>query len=90
MERTLTVTEAARNFSDLINRAFYRGESTRLIRSGEVVAKIVPVAGDTVLGCDLAERWDSLPHLSKREAESFAKDISDARDSVGAPQDRWD
>jgi len=90
MDHTLTVTEAARNFADLINRAYYRGESTTLIRSGEAVARIVPMAANTVLGCRLAERWETYPHLSEHEAQAFEKDIIESRKSVGAPQDRWD
>ena len=42
METTLTVTEAALAFSDLINRVVYRGDTAILTRNGMVVAQIVP------------------------------------------------
>ena len=37
---TLSVTEAARNFSDLVNRAFYQGSHFRLTRGGRAVAEL--------------------------------------------------
>lgn len=36
----VTATEAVRNFSDLLNRIRYRGESFDIERNGEVVARI--------------------------------------------------
>ena len=41
----MTVTEAARNFSDLVNRVYYRGESTILTRNGVPVAYL-PFEGE--------------------------------------------
>jgi antitoxin (DNA-binding transcriptional repressor) of toxin-antitoxin stability system len=40
--RTLSVTEAARNFSDLINRVHFRGESALLLKGGRPMARVVP------------------------------------------------
>ena len=48
-DRRVTVTEAARNFSDLVNRVFYRGESAMLIRNGVTVARLVPPEPETVV-----------------------------------------
>lgn len=40
---SVSATEAARQFSDLLNRVRYRGESFEIVRGGEVVARIVPI-----------------------------------------------
>ena len=40
MDTTITATEAARRFSDLLNRVRYRGETFRIVRSGEEVAQL--------------------------------------------------
>ncbi|MCP3959156.1 MAG: type II toxin-antitoxin system prevent-host-death family antitoxin [bacterium] len=40
MSTTITATEAARRFSDLLNRVRYRGEIFRIVRSGEEVAQL--------------------------------------------------
>lgn len=40
MSSTITATEAARRFSDLLNRVRYRGESFLITRGGEEVAKL--------------------------------------------------
>jgi prevent-host-death family protein len=42
--RTITVTEASRNFADCVNRARYQGVTFILQRNGVPVARIVPEA----------------------------------------------
>ncbi len=44
MSTPITATEAARRFSDLMNRAHYRGEVFRIVRSGEEMAQLTAVA----------------------------------------------
>jgi len=39
---TLPVTEARKNFSDLVNRVAFQGERVKLQRNGKVVAALVP------------------------------------------------
>ena len=50
---SITVTEAARNFSDCINRARYQGTTFILHKNGVAVARIVPEPGSADLGPDL-------------------------------------
>ena len=91
MSRTLSVTEAARNFSDVVNRAYYRGETTVLVRSGQPVARITPVALPDCTGAALAERLDLIRHLSPEEATAFGNDIEAARLALNTPPSRsWD
>ncbi len=86
----MTVTEAARHFADLVNRTYYKGESTLLLRSGEPVARIVPVGGSSLLGCDLAVKWREMDHLELKEADEFAEAIEDARGNLVMPESAWD
>lgn len=39
----LAVHEARAGFADVVNRAAYRGERTKLMRRGKAVAAVVPV-----------------------------------------------
>ena len=80
MESTVTVTEAARNFSDLINRVVYRGECALLTRNGKSVARIVPEPSPRITGRETAKIWANRLRMSVNEAEAFANDLS-CRDS---------
>jgi prevent-host-death family protein len=78
-ELTLTVTEAARGFSDLINRVHYRGESAVLTKNGRPVARVVPTGPPPITGAELAKDWKQKPSLSLKNAETFARDIEGGR-----------
>ena len=86
----MTVTEAARHFADLINRTYYRGESTVLVRSGEPVAMVVPLGGASTTGRDWLSRWRRIPHLEVDDAEDFAADLKVAREKLSGPETPWD
>ncbi len=90
MIKTVTVTEAARGFADLINRVHYRSESALLLKGGKPVAKIVPVGAPAKTGAELAALWESFPHLSAIEAEAFGDDISQARSELPTVNDKWE
>lgn len=89
-DRRLTVTEAARQFAELIDRAYYEGESTVVLRLGEPVARIVPAEGGGLLGRDFAARWRTMRHLEPEEAESFAEAIQEGRNGLAMPESPWD
>ena len=78
-EQTLSVTEAARGFSDLVNRVRYRGESATLTKNGRAVARIVPVEPPPITGAELGKRWKPGSALSPKEASDFARDIKKGR-----------
>ena len=86
MKRTISVTEAARNFADFVSRVFYRGERFVLERGGRPVARLVPVPRGGRLG-DLPALLEAVPRLSTEDAEALARDVRDARDSVPALPD---
>jgi prevent-host-death family protein len=84
----ISVTEASRHFSDLVNRAYYGGESALLIKGGRPVAKIVP-ARQARTGRDLAARWPNLPHLDAAGLEAFAEDVDAARRALLPVKSKW-
>ena len=89
-DRKLTVTEAARHFADLVNRTYYRGESTVLLRSGEPVAMVVPLAGASVTGRDWLAKWLARPRLAAGDADAFAADLARASRNLPFPASPWD
>ena len=86
----LTVTEAARHFSDYVSRVSYRRESFVLCRGRKPVAELRPVPGGRRLG-DLPGLLRSLPQLSKSDVAAFAKDVAAARkaNATGEPRNPW-
>lgn len=88
---TVTVTEAVRHFADYISRVAYRQESFVLCRGKKPVAELRPVPGGRRLG-DLPALFRSLPHLTRRDADSFATDVEAARHALTAAplRDPWE
>jgi antitoxin (DNA-binding transcriptional repressor) of toxin-antitoxin stability system len=88
METTITATELARNLSDILNRVRYKGESFRVVRSGEVVAEIKPVPGaPAITWGEFVKIWDRLP---KPDPE-FWDDVEEARRLMNQPPENpWD
>jgi prevent-host-death family protein len=69
--RTMTATEASRNFSDLLD-AIERGESVTITRGNHPVAEISPARRRT--GADLRTALAGIPVPDDR----FVEDIADA------------
>jgi prevent-host-death family protein len=91
METTLTVTEAARNFADVVNRAYYRREATTLLKNGKPVARVVPAAAAVKTGKEIAARMaGKRPRLTPKEAEAFDADLREARAGMPKPVSLWD
>ena len=51
--RTVSATEAARNFSELISRVCYKGETYLVERGGKAMCQLVPVEARRCTGADL-------------------------------------
>ena len=86
----MTVTDAARGFSDLVNRTYYRGESTVLVRGGEAVARVVPLLAERIQAKDWLARWNDMPHLMCENADDFGLGIDTARKNLIHPTSPWD
>jgi prevent-host-death family protein len=61
MKSHISATEAARSFSELMNRVRYRGESFIVERSGKPICEIVPARPPKFSGAELASLLRSLP-----------------------------
>ncbi len=89
MER-ISATEAARKFSDLLNRVRYQGASFEIARGNEVVARIVPAAPPrTVKVADLDGLFAKLPKLDPEDAERFAQDLRSMGREATLPESKW-
>ena len=80
----MTATEAARSFSELLNRVA-AGEEIALTRSGAEVAVISPPKSRLMS----AERFRELMATAPVPDERFRDDVRAARESVGPPEDAW-
>jgi antitoxin (DNA-binding transcriptional repressor) of toxin-antitoxin stability system len=72
--QTISITEAARNFSDFVNRVAYRRESFFLIRGKKPVAELRPVVSGKRLS-ELPGLFQRLPDLSLQEMDSMQEDL---------------
>jgi prevent-host-death family protein len=69
----VSATDAARNFSDLLDAVEHRGEQYTVVRRGRPVARLQPVPHGTG-----AEIKASLRH--HRPDRAWAKDLTEVRD----------
>ena len=82
----MTATDVSRNFSDVLNRVT-AGEEIEITRNGATVARLGPPPRARLVSADrFRELMASLPPLD----DDFARDVMDARRSVGPPESRWD
>lgn len=80
----MTATEAARSFSDVLNRVA-DGEEIEVTRSGAAVAVISPPKSRLMA----ADRFRELIATAPTPDRGFARDLRDVRESVGPPGDKW-
>ena len=85
---TISVTEAARNFADCVNRAHYQSVSFVLLKNGAPFARLVPDRERECVGRDLAEVLVGAK-LSNDEARKWRHDLQAARKAVKPPADKW-
>jgi antitoxin (DNA-binding transcriptional repressor) of toxin-antitoxin stability system len=77
MEKSVTATEAVRDFSGILNLVRFKGDTYIVKRGGKPVARIGPVeepkVGRTLK--ELSILLDGLPRLGK-ELDSFEEDLN--------------
>lgn len=89
MKKTsISVTEAARNFADCVNRVHYQNITFVLLKNGEPFARLVPDDDKVCAGHDLAEAL-SKTGLPEDEARAWRRDLRTARRRLKAPHNRW-
>jgi antitoxin (DNA-binding transcriptional repressor) of toxin-antitoxin stability system len=87
-KQEITVTEAARNFAECVNRAHYQNVTFVLLKNGSPVARLVPDRAKTCFGRDLAGALSKLG-LPESEAKAWSRDLKAARKRLKVPMDRW-
>lgn len=80
----MTATEAARGFSDVLNRVA-AGEEVEVTRSGAPVAVIAPPKARLVSAARFRDLIATAPHPD----EDLADDLRAIRESAGLPDDPW-
>jgi antitoxin (DNA-binding transcriptional repressor) of toxin-antitoxin stability system len=89
MKKTaITVTEAARNFAECVNRARYQNTEFVLLKSGKPVARLSPAQEKICSGLTLAEAVGTA-QLPPEEARNWRRDLVQARKGLIAPRNRW-
>ncbi len=81
---TITVTEAARNFADCVNRAHYQNVTFVLLKNGVPVARLVPDNEQVCTGRALAEAL-ARTELTSEDAKAWRRDLQAARRTLKAP-----
>jgi antitoxin (DNA-binding transcriptional repressor) of toxin-antitoxin stability system len=84
MESHISATEAARRFSDLLNRVVYRREEFVIERGGQPVCRIVPAGPPRCTLADLSELLSAIPKpdpIFWDEVETLTKNQSEAQES---------
>jgi antitoxin (DNA-binding transcriptional repressor) of toxin-antitoxin stability system len=85
---SITVTEAARNFADCVNRAHYQNMTFVLLKNGEPFARLVPDNEKACAGRDLADAL-AQTSLPENEAKAWRRDLRTARRKLKAPANKW-
>jgi antitoxin (DNA-binding transcriptional repressor) of toxin-antitoxin stability system len=90
--KTISVTEAARNFADCINRAHYQGTTFVLHKNGVPVARIVPEERKPRTGREIAAVLRVAlkdVHLGEEEATDWLHDLEESRKNLIPAVDKW-
>jgi antitoxin (DNA-binding transcriptional repressor) of toxin-antitoxin stability system len=84
----ISVTEAARNFSDCVNRARYQNVTFLLLKNGSPVARLAPANEKTCTGRSLAEALAQV-ELPGDEARTWREELKASRNNLSAPDNKW-
>jgi prevent-host-death family protein len=85
---SISVTDAARNFADCVNRVRYQNMTFVLLKNGLPVARLVPEkkkAGSVQKLAVALREFD----LSTEEARAWHRDLRAARRILKPPVDKW-
>ena len=89
MKKRISVTEAARNFADCVNRAHYQNVTFVLLKNGSPFARLVPDNEKVCLGRELANVL-AATELPYEEARAWRRDLQAGRKkALKAPVDKW-
>ncbi len=94
MKKTvISVTEAARNFADCVNRVRYQNMTFVLLKTGTPVARLIPQRpGPSKKNASSARKLAAALRkfdLSPKEAKAWNRDLRAARRMLTPPVDKW-
>jgi prevent-host-death family protein len=75
MKSEISATEAARRFSEVLNRVRYRNETFIVKRGGEPICEIAPVRSKAFTGRELVGLLRSLPHPDREYLDAVEKHV---------------
>jgi antitoxin (DNA-binding transcriptional repressor) of toxin-antitoxin stability system len=87
-ETAISVTDAARNFADCVNRAHYQNTTFVLLKNGKPFARIVPDNEKRCTGRELADVMANAK-LSTGEGRAWRRDLRAARKATKTSADKW-
>ena len=87
-KKIISVTEAARNFADCVNRVHYQNMTFVLLKNGSPFARLVPDDEKVCVGRELALAL-AKTELPEDEARAWHRELQAARKILKAPADRW-
>ena len=85
---SISVTEAARNFADCVNRAHYQDVTFVLLKNGAPVAQLAPNVDKVCTGRDLAALL-AKTNLADSESRAWRRDLMTSRRALKDAEDRW-
>jgi antitoxin (DNA-binding transcriptional repressor) of toxin-antitoxin stability system len=83
----VSATDAARGFSDLVNRVAYQGETFLIERAGKAVCQLGPVPNASCTGAELLELLSRLP---RPDADFLAAVEESNHDQQPVGDSPWD
>jgi hypothetical protein len=84
----ISVTDAARNFADCVNRAHYQNVTFVLLKNGLPVARLGPDIERVCSGRRLSEVL-AKTMLTDVEFKAWRRDLQTAHKMLKAPVDKW-
>jgi prevent-host-death family protein len=87
-KQIISVTDAARNFADCVNRAHYQKLAFVLVKNGLPVARLIPEGEPSCSGRDLAEALGNAK-LAEEEASAWVSDLRASRKKIKPPAPKW-
>jgi len=84
----ISVTDAARNFADCVNRVRYQNMTFVLLKNGSPVARLVPERKKAGSVRKLAAALREF-ELSPEEAKAWNRDLRAARRILKPPVNKW-
>ncbi len=89
-DKTISATEAARSFSEVLNQVQYRDTSFSIERGKKIVARLVPAALPEGLAlADLNRLFAGLPLLAPAEASQWRSEVRTIRKARRSQTRKW-